>query len=227
METTTLSKTELIETVKGFRGEIMIYRDYINETALDDLSSIPYSYLNPASNNELEFVPLSQLLFVSAFCLGSDYSGSSVEAANYKCLGEESGNPQETGIFPVYGDFGTYAIAIRLDSFTDKLLETFKRLEDCPLINEEVMYEIEEEGRQEAWESWIKYDFTSLLRDRFPELEDTIDLMEDSKLESIFWTASREAEEEGKTYWENETGNSMWIRLEEVIPLIKESDITL
>ena len=48
------------------------------------------------------------------------------------------------------GDYGTFDIAIRLDSLTDDVLETIEALEDYGLIDESLWSELESNSQNEA-----------------------------------------------------------------------------
>jgi hypothetical protein len=101
---------------------------------------------------------------VPRYMSGSDYSGSSVEVSNMRAFKEEYG---DESFCPVYGDYGTYAVAIRLDWLTPAIWESLAALENYPVYDDQVLSEVETEAEEEAWENWARSDFKRELEKRF------------------------------------------------------------
>jgi len=92
------------------------------------------------------------------YATGSDYSGSSVERANYKELQEmlEAAHPEDAQ--PVVwartsGGHGTYGIVVRYGDLDEEIRETLDALEDYPAINDEAVSNLEMEEQDETWEN--------------------------------------------------------------------------
>ena len=76
------------------------YREYEPE------NDLAYSDLEPGSGKGPVFV-------LPAYLSGSDYSGGSVTVSNHRLFIEEFGELE--GVHNVYGGYGSYGVAIRLD----------------------------------------------------------------------------------------------------------------
>jgi hypothetical protein len=83
---------------------------------------------------------------IISYTTGSDYSGDSVTRANYEFLCEEFKGVG--GIYDVYGDYCTFAIAYIPEECTAEILaeiqEIEEKLEVYPVINENFLYEYED-----------------------------------------------------------------------------------
>ena len=174
--------------------------------------------------------------FLSDFLSGSDYSGSLVERANYREFLAEFG--ELDGVHEVYGGYGTFAIAVRVDAIDDAMAEVFQGLEDYPLISEEAHSELELEAQEEAWESWAESDFVRALESRFGEyfaelvyvpctepagqerLFETGERPKPASLEEAVRALFETARETANEYWIDETGGSAWIAIDRVCDAI-------
>lgn len=177
-------------------------------------------------------------LYISDYMSGSDYSGSSVEYANYTAFKEEFG--EIDGVYIVSGGFSTYAIAVDVTVENDELWETLVKLEDYPVINEDTLYEIEQEAEEEAWKSWAESDFRSCLKDAIEQqtlptsITDLNDEEKDSLIEYVedcddntLYELFDYARKTSNTYWVHETGNSASIDIERIVKYGLTEDILL
>ena len=205
---------ESIKTNKRYSDHIRRYDSYRNDRP-EDLARLSYGDLRGFSGE-----PLNGDYYIPELMSGSDYVNGSVTVSNHRVFLEDFG--KLNGVHDVYGGYGTYAVAIRLDAITPEMLEVFEALEDYPLISEDDHSEVEMQSQDEAWQSWAKHDFTKELTAKFPALEEKINEMPDEELFLLFYALADRANE----YWENETGNSAWIRLERVAAVATEEDIT-
>jgi hypothetical protein len=82
-----------------------------------------------------------------------------------------------------------------------------------PIIDEDLMSEMEIEDQDRAWESWVESNFRSEI-----DPDDELDI-DDDELYEVF----RAACEEGNEYWIDEVGSGAWIDIEAVA---KHADIT-
>jgi hypothetical protein len=105
------------------------------------------------------------------------------------------------------------------------MLEVFAGLEDYPAIDDEDMSRVEFDAEIEAWDSWAKHDFIRLLADKFPDLEEKIEALENREDDNTLLHFFEEMRERTNQYWENEEGNSAWIRLEKIVEGITKKDI--
>ena len=205
---------ENIKTNKRYREHIRRYDSYRSDRP-EDLARLSYGDLRDFSGD-----PLNGDYYMPELMSGSDYVNGSVTVSNHRVFLEDFGKVD--GVHGVYGGYGTYAVAIRLDAITPEMLEVFEALEDYPLISEDDHSEVETTAQDEAWDSWVKSDFRKELISRFPTLEEKIEDMPEDELCRLFYQLADRANE----YWENETGNSAWIRIERVADAAEETDIT-
>jgi len=162
------------------------------------------------------------LYFYVPYASGSDYSGSTVEAANAKCIEDTFG--ENEWVHTVYGGHNTFAVAIGLtglltcdDDVFDELCEAIEGLGDYPVIDEDALSELEAEKTDEAWESWVRDDFIRALE---KEHDGCIDFSwpDDPELRSFFYECAEKAD----TYWYCEGyGPDMYIDVDDVV---KEAD---
>lgn len=179
------------------KGNALSYGDLKEE-------SYPESY----KKNELYIMP-DELS-------GSDYSNSStVEISNHRVFLESF--KEINGVHDVFGGFGTYAVAIRLDVYesNQEIKETIDNLKDYCIINEDDLSELEREKTDEAWDSWARESMLSLIQESDPRLEEFND---HDDFDIMFFQAAEEAHE----YWEAEAGGSMSIRLENITPYLRD-----
>lgn len=131
--------------------------------------------------------------WVPRMCGGNDYSGGTVHRANYLIICEEY--KEEALVALLYGNYGTYAIAVSLKGLlcgsdeAKKLIETLTKLQNYPVIDEEQLSQYEAELIDQAWDSWAKDDFVKLIENKFGiELTD-----DDDDFRSFFEEKANEA----------------------------------
>lgn len=158
------------------------------------------------------------LYVFSRFTGYSDYSGSTVEAANCAELLE-----QFPGIaISVYGGYGTTDVCFSLRWILDDgdtLLDILEGLEDYPLINDEALSNLEMECADEAWDSWAYSDFVS-------GVEKALNVELDGNKDSMR-TVFEACRERANEYWESEGGGgkSVYIRVERIIEVVTLADV--
>jgi hypothetical protein len=174
-----------------------------------DFARLSYGDLKPLTKYQ---TPEASDFLMPNFLSGSDYcSSGSVEVSNHRVFLERYKDSPNT--YDVYGDYGTFAVAIRLDSVTDDMMEDLKALEDYPILDEDDHSKVEMDAENEAWASWGRHDFTRELEKIFPASEDTIDAMAEEKIDELFYSLM----ERTNTYWQHESGNSAYVDLDRVI----------
>lgn len=185
----------------------------------DDWPESAEAYLGALCEDSME---TEELYFYVPCASGSDYSGSTVEAANAKCI-EDTYEEQEW-VHPVYGGYNTFAVAIGLtglltcdDDTFDEFCETLEGLENYPVIDEDALYVLEAEKTDEAWESWVKGDFVRALEKEHGGCIE-FEWPDDPELRSFF----NEYAEKANTYWYCEgSGPDMYVDVDAVV---KETD---
>jgi hypothetical protein len=215
----------------GPNDSLVCYSSY---KAYDPAEDLYYGDLQPGDRSALE----DELRFiVPGYLSGSDYSGGSVEVSNHRLFLEEFGGLE--GVHNVYGGYGTYGAAIRLDVWragadrsvcawfgADEETATcdedgacihqmrawLDELESYPVADEDDLCRVEMEAQDEAWDSWAESDFARAIRDGFPEDIEDIDVTDSGRFRTWF----EELREQANVYWENETGNSAHVDIERV-----------
>jgi len=158
-----------------------------------------------------------ELYFFLPYASGSDYSGSTVEKANYTEFLESYG--EEGFVWEAHGGFDTYAVVLGLtgllecaDDTFDAILGIIEGLEDYPLIDDEALSNLESTLADEAWDCWVAGDFRRALEKKFDGVE--FEWPADSDLRPFFEKKAEEANE----YWFNEgCGPDMYIRVDKIV----------
>jgi hypothetical protein len=206
--------------------------NYWDRVPLADVDSLDYGHcsnhdrdtytdLRPADWPRDGF-PLDAIVMLE-YCTYSDYSGGTVERANYKAMSEDFAAPwlKET-----YGGHGTTGLAIDvaawLEAYDDEdrdtiaeaesILEAIEGLEDYPLYSEDAHGELEMELENEALPDVYREIARSVDDLRRPRLEAYLsDLPED-----VAFACYRVACEETNTYAQCEDAVSAYIDVKRI-----------
>lgn len=147
------------------------------------------------------------------YATGSDYSGSTVERANYLQLIDE--HPDVC--IPVHGGYGTYVVLVALDEWTPELDDVLRDLEQYPVLSDDQLSHLETELEDEAWEGWIDYEFRSALIDAdYPDA----DVLSDDKLYDLFC----EGMEASNAEYIHEQGCSVYVDVERIVSHLVEGN---
>lgn len=154
-----------------------------------DLSSLPYGDLHEV--NAAEKVLPTDMVEIP-YSSGSDYSGSLVEKSNHRVLLERYGDLP--GVWGVHGGLGTYAIVVSITQKDHQLWEDVRSLTSYPLLDEDDESRLECEEMDSNWESWVRQDFESEIRQEYH-----VDLAEcaDSDVRALFESTEPEWYDEG------------------------------
>jgi hypothetical protein len=147
------------------------------------------------------------------YCCFSDYSGGSVERSNVKWLLEmcEKEKLGDEDYLHIYGEYGTQTILLRGSIESEDIIEAVEGLESYPIIDEDLMSEIENAAQDEAWESWAETDFRREIEKRAG-----CAIAEDFDLYDFF----RKAMEGANEYWCEETGGGQYIDLKKIVDYV-------
>tara|TARA_R110002050_G_scaffold157337_3_gene285874 strand:+ start:763 stop:1416 length:654 start_codon:yes stop_codon:yes gene_type:complete len=176
----------------------------IHVEGLRECSVIRYGrWRDTASEDSTELVLLP-------YTCNSDYSGSLVESANRKWIEDSFG--EKSGVYQVYGGYGTAGIAV-VSSFADSdLIEALESLESYPLICDQIHSELEMESQERALDSWALQEFLECLEKHF-EIELDSSLASSDGLRELFHQCCESANE----YWVNEQGDESYINVERLV----------
>jgi hypothetical protein len=223
----TAMKNETIQTIGAMAEQSDVYtlesdQNYNggvwSNIPLADVSKLSYSRLRRLDEfrQENEF---AARVYVPSLLAGSDYSGGSLTLSNFNVFKDQFKSLQGVEWWELFGGHGTYAIAIRATCTNEEMVEFFEQLAKYPVADEDDMSEVERNAEDEAWDSWIRSDFTRELKKNFNE--ETIDELTDAELREIFTCGMDRANE----YYEHETGGSVFVRLEKVVAAITLEEI--
>lgn len=175
---------------------------------LGDVKSIPYHKARECKKEEANAL-------VPPFCTYSDYTGTSLEAANVRYLEEKVSEA-----ICLYGDYGTTSVAIPKTALTEELIEEIEALQDYPVFDEELMSEIEHDREHEAMDDLRKDLQRELIK--LPWLtvrqEESLNVTDE---------LIRELMERSNSYFEHETGGGVYVDLRRLAEAFKPGDIKL
>ena len=145
-----------------------------------------------------------------------DYCGSTVEKSNCRAFLEAFGH--NDFVHRTYGGHGSESVMIGItgllgcdDSTFDDIYDTLRGLADYPLIDEQLLCEIESEGCDDAWGCWVCSDYEKGIERAFPDVEFEFD---GDKLRTVFEACAEKANE----YWYCEgSGTDMYIKVDDVV----------
>lgn len=156
-----------------------------------------------------------ELYIMPQYMSGGDYANSgTVEISNHRVFLEQFKNVP--GVHDVGGGYGTFAVVIRVDVYesNEEIKTIINNLDNYSLIDEKDHSNLEMELSNKAWDSWARNDMLDLIQKSHPSLEN---YEADDNFDYLFYQASDEANE----YWEAE-GGDMYIRLEKILPYLKD-----
>lgn len=185
-------------------------RDYIQDIPAD--KSVYWSDLEKLDNPDLS--DFENIYLMHDYTQMGDYGGSLVEKVNTDILADEY------GFVKVYGGYGSISCMISIQSLidmeeeeSDTILDILEGLNDYPLIDDDELYQQEQEQIEEAWDNWTEYDFKRAIESRYEIDLDDYELIPDQTFRSIFDQTAENISE----YWINESGYDMWINVDKVV----------
>ncbi len=167
------------------------------------------------------------------FASFSDYSGCMVERANSRALSERF---SFVGI--QYGGYGTEWTCIHKEHVLDAIFsddfpefqEALDSLHDYPVLDEDLLSQMEMEAENEAWKDWIYSNLSNEIESAhrgqweinfetgsIPEITSDLETALDAVSEKDFLTLFRDLCESSGRYPEIETGGNAWIDLEKLV----------
>jgi hypothetical protein len=155
-----------------FDGEQLI-KGVWEPTLPDTLSRFSWSDLHPF-NGEANEEALKTIYIIPDLLSGGDYSNSSeVQVSNHRTFLKEFKNAE--GVYDVYGDFGSFAVAIRADiaESNERIKETLDGLENYPVIDDDDMSELRNEWEQLAVQDMVHGIQNSIENDLEELIKDT------------------------------------------------------
>ena len=166
-------------------------------------------------------------LWVPQFCAWSDYSGSTMNKANGKTLIDDHGDLFEEG----HGGHGTVWVGIPEDkrlAMTDEQWESIKGiiegLEDYPVIDDELMSEMEQEGKWEDWQEYGRDGLREALVEKFGAVGDVDAQIAVAGRKNEFWDALFRDRDWDEHYVEEE-GSNFYFHAKYAVDRLDREDI--
>jgi hypothetical protein len=170
------------------------------------------------------------LLWVPDYCQSGDYGGAVHYRSNANVLLSDFSSPE---CRELYGSYGSHGVAIDPRYCSDDLLENIESLENYPVLSEDDLSYLEMELQDEAWEDWVRSDFSRKLESLLSEIlsaadwenaeewaEQSVESLSEDQLFSLF----REAVEASNTYWESQH-NDAYIDVDRVAESLSEDQL--
>lgn len=209
-------------SIYRFTGETRI-KD--NEYGLHNWRSLELSEVSNMDWSDLD--PIQGEVLPGDLCIlrvlsGGDYSNScAVEYSNYLEWIELFADTLSIDWWTVSGGYGSYGIAIRVDTENDEILEMIGSLADYCVINDERVSEVEMEWQDYSYRDYVARDFVEGVEKQF-EIELLIDDPQDSDLVfDLFYACADRANE----YWEVEQHGSAYIRVDKLVQSVEHADL--
>lgn len=170
------------------------------------------------------------LLWVPDYCQSGDYGGAVHYRSNANVLLSEFSSPE---CRELYGSYGSHGVAIDPRYCSDDLLESIESLENHPVLSEDDLSSLEMELQNEAWDNWVRSDFSrkleSLLSDLLSESDwENSEAWAEQSIESLsedqLWELFSSAADESGTYWESQH-NDVWIDVDRVAESLSEDQL--
>jgi hypothetical protein len=114
------------------------------------------------------------------------------------------------------GWYGSVAVAIDILCEDEEIIDTLNSLADYPVIDDNDCSLMENEMTDEAWDSWIKSDFTRAIEKKFDAFGSEPD---EDQLRELFHKLQEQANE----YPIIESGGNVWINIEKLLEHLDEA----
>lgn len=196
---------------KDEKKEIYCYSGIV---PLKPKSSISYSDLN--RTNEIPCKNTLELFYSMPDTLsGSDYSGSMYNESNHRVFLAEHGDVP--GIYDVWGGYGSFGVAIRLDALTNEdIKRDLETMEEYGILSDEDYYELQNGYIKTNWEEYVRDDFLKQIRKSDSFLSDL--KISKPKLLELF----QECTDETGEAWEKEGPHQVFISLDKIVPVARD-----
>jgi len=171
--------------------------------------------------------PLPQDFWIPPKLVSGDYiQGSSRSRANRQVFLARWG--ETPGVHDVHGGYGLSCVALRLrPDYPEELLADLRAAENYEDIDDDdaARLELEQNEKDEAWKTWIDFDWKRTLMGTYPELSEKIDELDenDKKLHDLFDKAIETKERSEDAYEFGPQGAE--INLESLISELTEKDV--
>lgn len=211
-------------SIYRFTGETRI-KD--NEYGLHNWRSLELSEVSNMNWSDLDNVTGDVLpgdVCILRVLSGGDYASScAVEYSNYLEWIELFADTLSVDWWTVSGGYGSYGIAIRVDTENSEILEMIGSLSDYCVINEDRLSQVEMEWQDDTYRRDTADEFVQSINALF-EIELDLDIdcnADDDRVFELFRACADRANE----YWEVEQHGSAYIRVEKLVDTVEYADL--
>jgi len=208
------------ENVEEIAPKSHIY--YVDPDSFDSGYSISWGDVQPRSWGDYTLP-----VYIPDDMQGNDIDRNLVAESNYEVWQEEFSDSEGEKWVPLHGGHGSYGIAVRLDVDDEEILETLAALQDYPVISDEDLSRREMEGRDEAWERWVRTDFITAIERKTWTIDGRdaeIVEFDEGPLDLREWF--EKMAEKANENWENEpSGSGVYIDVDRIVDSMDGSDI--
>lgn len=153
---------------KGRSGDLFLVREGWDADSEDfeDGGSVSFGVLESVKRADVDELAREGALvvYVPPACSGSDYNGGALARANARAL-RELAEAEGLVSFELHGGHGSHGTAFPLWERSDELVRVLEGLEDYPVVDEDAHSEEELADEEQAWDSWIRSDFSRALQE--------------------------------------------------------------
>lgn len=191
--------------------------DNWHKLELPEVSNMNWSDLDNVTGDVLP----GDVCLIPVLC-GGDYSNScAVEYSNYLEWQDLFADTLSIDWWTVSGGYGSYGIAIRVDTENPDILEMIGSLSDYPVINDDRLSQVEMEWQDYSYRDCVAKDFVEGIEKQF-EIELMIDdPQDDGRVCDLFYACADRANE----YWEVEQHGTAYIRVDKLVQRVEYADL--
>lgn len=157
------------------------------------------------------------LLWIPSHCMGGDYCGSTHNIVNARILVDQFSSPE---LRSISGGYGSQGVVVDPRYLSEELLELLQSLENYPVLCEDELSSYELELQEETWQHTVRREWERALESALSELlsdnEELAESMIESLSEESLFSLFLECCDLSNTYWEAESGTSVYIDTDRV-----------
>lgn len=156
---------------------------------------------------------------IPPMCEGGDYSeGLFIAKANIEFFKQSF--EKHPDVFYLYGSHGSVGLGIRATCTDEEIIQAVASLSEYSVLSYDILNEIEEDAKEDAWDSWIHSELERVLREKF----DSHNLLCDAEVSSgelyqLFYTLQDRTGE-----YIRPDGGSMWVNIKKLVAAADAKD---
>jgi hypothetical protein len=143
--------------------------------------------------------------------------------SNYDAFRERA-EGDKNNIWLVSGGHGSYGIAVGLDVDDPEIIGMIEALEQYPVLDESAMSELETERQDEAWDNWVKFEFTRAVESKFQDMVDEDGEPFEYDGDNVVAVFGR-AMERANVYWHEDSDGSQVVDMDRIVAAVTADDV--